>query len=75
MLAFWPEKSVIDHPLNYNLYKKKDLIEHDFIRDYGILQKDSNWEGYGFKLENIEKIEPIEINGKLSLWDYNYKDE
>lgn len=39
MLAFWPEKSVIDHPLNYNLYKKKDLIEHDFIRDYGILQK------------------------------------
>ena len=39
MLAFWPEKSVIDHPLNYNLYKKKDLLEHDFIRDYGILQK------------------------------------
>jgi hypothetical protein len=39
MLAFWPEKAVIDHPLNYNLYKKKDMIERDFICDYGILQK------------------------------------
>ena len=33
---------------------------------------DSEWKGYGFKLENVEEIEPIEINGKLSLWDYNY---
>lgn len=38
----------------------------------GIIHK-GDWEGYGFKLENIEKINPIEINGKLSLWDYDYK--
>ena len=52
---------------------KEELQEKDPLVYYGILQKDSNWDGYGFKLENIEKIEPIEINGKLSLWDYDYK--
>ncbi|MBQ2910504.1 MAG: ASCH domain-containing protein [Bacilli bacterium] len=54
---------------------KEELQEKDPLVYYGILQKDSDWDGYGFKLENIEKIEPIEINGKLSLWDYDYKDE
>ena len=54
---------------------KEELQEKDPLVYYGILQKESNWDGYGFKLENIEKIEPIEINGKLSLWDYDYKDE
>ena len=59
----------VDDELKEKLQKKDPLVY------YGILKKDSDWEGYGFKLENIEKIEPIEINGKLSLWDYNYKDE
>ena len=39
----------------------------------GIIEKD-NWDGYGFKLEDVKKITPIYINGKLSLWDYDYKD-
>jgi len=34
--------------------------------------KHTEWEGYGFKLENIEKIESIPVSGKLSLWDYDY---
>ena len=54
---------------------KENLQEKDPLVYYGILQKDSDWDGYGFKLENIKKITPIEINGKLSLWDYDYKDE
>lgn len=54
---------------------KEELQEKDPLVYYGILQKDSNWDGYGFKLENIQKIPQIEINGKLSLWDYEYKDE
>lgn len=54
---------------------KEELQVKDPLVYYGILQKDSDWDGYGFKIENIEKIEPIEINGKLSLWDYDYKDE
>ena len=34
---------------------------------------DRTWEGFGLKLENIEEINPIEINGKLGLWDYDFK--
>ena len=50
---------------------KEELKLKDPIVYKGVLDKNSNWEGYGFKLEEVEKIEPIEINGKLSLWDYN----
>lgn len=37
----------------------------------GLISK-NDWEGYAFKLENVEEIENISINGKLSLWDYEY---
>lgn len=47
------------------LNKKNPLV-------YSSIIKHKEWKGYGFKLENIEKINPIEINGKLSLWDYDY---
>ena len=47
----------------------KEMIQKDPIVYKGLINRD-NWEGYGFKLENIEEIDPIEINGKLSLWDY-----
>lgn len=51
-----------------NILAKKDSIVYK-----GVIDKTaSDWEGYGFKLENVEKIVPIEINGKLSLWDYDY---
>lgn len=29
-----------------------------------------DWSGYGFKLEKVERMEPIQINGKLGLWEY-----
>jgi len=57
-------------------------VDDDFIKRVGptnpsvykgIIEK-GDWEGYGFKLENVEKINPIYINGKLSLWDYDYKE-
>ena len=43
---------------------KKDPVVYNWL-----INKD-DWNGYGFKLENIEEINPIEVNGKLSLWDY-----
>ena len=55
-------------------------VDDDFIKKIGpknplvyrgIINKGS-WDGYGFKLENVEKINPIFINGKLGLWDYDY---
>ncbi len=32
--------------------------------------KHTEWEGYGFQLENVEKIVPIPAKGKLSIWEY-----
>lgn len=30
-----------------------------------------DWTGYGFRLENIETIEPIFASGMLGLWEYD----
>lgn len=49
---------------------KEELKSIDSLVYYGVLNS-SDWDGYGFKLENISKIEPIYIKGKLSLWDYD----
>lgn len=51
---------------------KKLLKEKDPIVYYGVINSDEDT--YGFKLENIEKINHIPINGKLGLWNYDYKD-
>ncbi|MBE6147668.1 MAG: ASCH domain-containing protein [Firmicutes bacterium] len=48
---------------------KKLLKEKNPLVYYGIINHD-DWNGYGFKLENVKKIEPIPTNGKLSLWEY-----
>ena len=32
---------------------------------------DKNYSGYAFKMENVELIDPIYINGKLGLWNYD----
>lgn len=55
----------VDDTLREVLAKKNLLVYH------GVIKKTArDWDGYGFKLENVEAIEPIEVNGKLSLWDY-----
>ena len=51
---------------------REEMTRKDPIVYKGLRAKE-NWNGYGFKLENVEEIEPIDINGKLSLWDYNYE--
>lgn len=45
---------------NNNLVKENEQV-------YG-LTKDR--EGYAWKVSNPKKIEPIEINGKLGIWEY-----
>jgi hypothetical protein len=47
--------------------KEKDEIVYRGIQD-------RSWNGFGFKLENVEKTKNIKVNGKLSLWDYDYKE-
>ena len=56
----------IDNKARTILKDKNSLVYSNVIEN-------TDWKGYGFKLENIKKIEPIPINGKLSLWDYDYK--
>jgi len=55
----------IDEKMKNQLKKENELVY------YGVIYGDSF--EYGFKLENIHRIEPIYVNGKLSLWDYEYK--
>lgn len=47
---------------------KKILKEKDDKVYYGIIH--SKKEEYGFKLDNIERIESITVNGKLGIWNY-----
>ena len=56
---------VIDENARKMLKQKNPIV-------YSSIIKHKEWNGYGFKLENVEKIKPIPVNGKLSLWDYDY---
>ena len=48
----------------------KKMLKKD-PKVYSNLKRKRDKKLYGFKLENIEKIEPIKANGKLSFWEYN----
>ena len=39
---------------------------------HGAITKQRDKNEYGFKLENVKKITPIEINGALSFWEFPY---
>ena len=39
---------------------------------YSSIIEDSNWNGYGFRLEDVEKVNPIPASGKLSFWKFDY---
>ena len=52
---------------------KKLLKEKNSLIYYGIIHRD-DWNGFGFKLENVKKIKPIPVTGKLSLWEYPYSE-
>lgn len=52
----------------------KEVVPKNPLVYKGLIEK-NDWDGYGFKLEEVKKINPIYLNGKLSLWDYDYKGE
>lgn len=64
-------KAVLTDCIKIDDSARKMLKNIDKNLVYSSVIEDTDWNGYGFKLENIEKIDPIEINGKLGLWDYN----
>lgn len=52
-----------------------DGVFREFLRKknfpvYAGTTENLTWKGYGFKLENVERIEPVQTNGKLGLWEY-----
>lgn len=55
----------VDRDMREKLSQENSLV-------YSGVIKDSNWVGYGFQLENVEKVKPIYVNGKLGLWNYPY---
>lgn len=57
----------IDANARAMLKKENDVV-------YSSVINDKEWVGYGFKLEDVKRIDEIPINGKLSLWDYDYKE-
>lgn len=56
---------LIDTEARKMLNEKNSLV-------YSSVINHTEWEGYGFKLENVKKINPIEVKGKLNLWEYDY---
>lgn len=50
-----------------NILKEKNAVVYSHVI------KDKEWLGYGFQLEDVQKIEPIEMNGQLGLWNYEEK--
>ena len=53
----------------------RKVLEKENPLVYSSIIKHSEWEGYAFKMENVVEIDPIEINGKLSLWEFDYVEE
>lgn len=53
---------------------KKELREKNFLV-YSGTTENQDWNGYGFKLENVETIEPIFVNGMLGLWECNLEND
>ena len=50
---------------------RNEILGNNII--YKNITCNNNWKGYAFKIENVKKIKPIYVNGKLSLWNYEYK--
>ena len=57
----------IDDNVRKELQSKNPLV-------YARAINDIYWDGYGFKLENVEKIEPIPVSGKLSFGEYKMEE-
>ena len=48
----------------------RELLKEKNALVYNSIIKHKEWEGYAFKLENIEKTPLIPVKGKLSIWEF-----
>ena len=56
----------VDDEFRELLRKENNLVYNHIIND-------KEYKGYAFKLSNVEILNPIYINGKLGLWNYELK--
>lgn len=50
---------------------KKILKRENYLVYNHVINNDYN--GYAFKLSNVESLSPINVKGKLGLWNYDLK--
>lgn len=55
--------------------KIRELLRKENFHVYSGTTEKTDWKGYGFKLDDIHTIDPICINGKLGLWEYDFEGE
>lgn len=48
----------------------KDELRKENAPVYAGTTEDPEFNGYGLKLDNITKMEPIYVNGMFGLWDF-----
>ena len=68
-LGCFVAKASITGCVEVNDEMKRVLRKRNFAIYEGTTENKS-WHGYGFKFENVEKIDPVPANGKLGLWEY-----
>ncbi len=57
----------VDDSVKAELRRKNALV-------YSGTTENPDFNGYGFKLENVVPIVPIPVSGKLGLWEYDCKE-
>ncbi len=48
----------------------KEFLRKKNFAIYEGTTENKSWQGYGFKINNVEKIDPVFVNDKLGLWEY-----
>ncbi|MDO8661415.1 MAG: ASCH domain-containing protein [Candidatus Woesearchaeota archaeon] len=51
-----------------NVKKYKD--DNDFNNDKNLHLATKDWGTYGFILENVKRVKPIPVKGKLNFWEF-----
>ena len=51
----------------------KKILKRENYLVYNHIINDKEYNGYAFKLSNAKILNPINVKGKLGLWDYDLK--
>ena len=49
----------------------REVLKKENPLIYKHIIEDKTFKGYAFKLEGVEMIKPVKMNGKLSFWEYD----